>query len=37
MKEIGMGNTKYKLIDIDNGDVEISRKDAVKDLKPFQK
>ena len=35
MHELGMGNTKYKLIDIDNGDVEISLKDAVKDLKPF--
>ena len=36
MHELGMGNTKYKLIDIDNGDVEITSKDAVKDLKPFK-
>jgi len=37
MHELGMGNTKYKLIDIDNNDVEISREDAVKNLKPFEK
>jgi len=35
MHELGMGNTKYKLIDIDNGDIEINRSEAVKDLKPF--
>lgn len=35
MKELGMGNDRYKLIDTDNGDVEITQKDAVKDLKPF--
>ena len=32
MKEIGMGNDKYKLIDIDNGDAEITAKDAVKGI-----
>lgn len=37
MHELGMGNTKYKLIDIDNNDTEITREDAVKDLKPFKK
>ena len=37
MKELGMGNDRYKLIDIDNGDKEISRKDAVKHVVPFQK
>ena len=37
MHELGMGNTKYKLIDIDNGDKEITRKDAVVNLKPFEK
>ena len=37
MHELGMGNTKYKLIDIDNGDIEITQKEAVKDLKPFNK
>ena len=37
MHELGMGNTKYKLIDIDNNDAEITRQEAVKDLKPFEK
>ncbi len=37
MKEIGMGNDKYKLIDIDNGDKEIAQKDAVTHIKPFEK
>lgn len=36
MKELGMGNDRYKLLDIDNADVEISLADAVKDLKPFK-
>lgn len=36
MKEMGMGNDRYKLIDIDNGDCEISLKDAVKDVVPFK-
>ena len=36
MKELGMGNDRYHLIDIDNGDVEISLADAVKDVVPFQ-
>lgn len=36
MHELGMGNTKYKLIDIDNADVEITQSEAVKDLKPFE-
>ena len=35
MKELGMGNDRYVLIDIDNGDVRIGAKDAVKDVKPF--
>ena len=35
MKELGMGNDKYKLIDIDNGDKNISQVDAVKHIKPF--
>ena len=35
MHELGMGNTKYKLIDIDKNDSEITQKDAVSDLKPF--
>ncbi|HIS30303.1 MAG TPA: DUF362 domain-containing protein [Candidatus Limivivens intestinipullorum] len=35
MKELGMGNNKYRLIDIDNGDQAIQAKDAVKDVVPF--
>ena len=35
MKELGMGNDQYTLIDIDNGDVEVSLKDAVKHVVPF--
>ncbi len=34
MKELGMGNNKYTLIDIDL-DKEIQPADAVKDVKPF--
>ena len=36
MKELGMGNDKYKLIDIDNGDKEITLEEAVKDVVPFK-
>ncbi len=36
MKELHMGNDKYKLIDIDNNDQEIKTKEAVKDVKPFE-
>ena len=35
MKELGMGNDKYHLLDIDENDKEISVKEAVKDVKPF--
>ena len=35
MKELGMGNDRYHLIDIDNGDTEISTQEAVKDVVPF--
>ena len=35
MKELKMGNDRYILIDIDNDDVIINRKDAVKNLVPF--
>ncbi|MCQ2492381.1 MAG: DUF362 domain-containing protein [Lachnospiraceae bacterium] len=35
MKELGMGNDKYILIDIDNDDTVITSKDAVKDVVPF--
>lgn len=36
MHELGMGNMKYKLIDVDTGK-EITLAEAVKDLKPFEK
>ena len=35
MKELGMGNDKYILIDLDNGDRRMTVKEAVKGLKPF--
>lgn len=35
MKELGMGNDKYHLIDIDNDDAEITARDAAKDAVPF--
>ena len=34
MKELGMGNDRYKLIDIDNNDAEITAAEAVSDVKP---
>ena len=34
MKEIGMGNDRYTLIDIDNDDREITAAEAVKDVEP---
>lgn len=36
MKELGMGNDRYRLIDIDNGDAEIVAADAVADVVPFE-
>ena len=36
MNALGMGNCRYKLLDIDNGDAEISQADAVKHVKPFE-
>ena len=36
MKELGMGNDRYHLIDIDNGDAEITTQDATKDVVPFE-
>ena len=35
MKELGMGNDRYVLIDLDNGDVRITASDAVADVVPF--
>ena len=34
MKELGMGNDRYTLIDLDNGEAEITAAQAVKDVKP---
>ena len=36
MHELGMGNIKYKLLDSDNNDAQISTSEAVKDVKPFK-
>ena len=36
MQELGMGTMRYKLIDLDNGGVEITAADAAKGLKPFE-
>lgn len=36
MQELGMGCRKYQLLDIDNGDKEITLADAVKDVVPFK-
>lgn len=35
MKELGMGNDRYRLIDIDNGNKQITAAEAVKDVVPF--
>lgn len=35
MKELGMGNDRYILIDLDNGGKVITPQEAVKGLKPF--
>ena len=37
MKEMGMGNNRYVLIDLDNGGKRITAAEAVKGLKPFKK
>ena len=37
MKELGMGNDRYVLIDLDNGGKRITPAEAVKGLKPFAK
>ena len=37
MKEMGMGNDRYILIDLDNDEKHIDQKTAVADLKPFVK
>lgn len=35
MKEMGMGNDRYILIDLDNGECRMDQKQAVENLKPF--
>lgn len=35
MKELGMGNDRYRLVDIDHEDKVIDTADAVKNLIPF--
>ena len=35
MKELGMGNNRYVLIDLDNGGKRITAAEAAKGLKPF--
>ena len=37
MKELGMGNDRYELIDIDNGDAVITAEEAVRDVEPVWK
>lgn len=34
MKELGMGNDRYVLIDIDHNDAEVTSEELVKDLRP---
>lgn len=36
MKELGMGNDHYTLLDIDHGDAPISLEEAVEGLEPFK-
>ncbi len=36
MKELGMGNDRYILIDLDNNDAKIDPKEAVKHVVPFK-
>lgn len=36
MNELGMGNSRYILIDLDNDEVRITPAEAVKDVKPFK-
>ena len=36
MKELGMGNDRYILIDLDNDGKQITAAEAARDLKPFE-
>ena len=35
MQELGMGNVRYVLVDLDNGEARMDVADAVRDLEPF--
>lgn len=35
MKELGMGNDRYQLLDVDHGDARLRPADAVKNVTPF--
>lgn len=37
MRELGMGNCKYRLIDLDNGESEITQSEAIAHIVPFSK
>lgn len=37
MHELGMGNWKYRLLDLDNGEAEITQAEAVAHVTPFEK
>ena len=37
MKELGMGNDRYTLIDLDNDEAVITAAEAVKDVEPAWK
>lgn len=36
MHELGMGNWKYRLLDLDNGEAEITQAEAVAHVTPFE-
>ena len=36
MHELGMGNWKYRLLDLDNGEAEITQAEAVARVTPFE-
>ena len=36
MHELGMGNWKYRLLDLDNGEAELTQAEAVAHVKPFE-
>ena len=36
MKELGLGNDRYRLLDIDHADARILPADAVRDVTPFR-